>query len=616
MLLPFIWLFVGIMILHLGFMCASRFPDQSTFVPETWLTRHRSGELMVLLLFGLMIGAGLLVNEKEQGTMAFLDGLPVARDRIFLAKIVAGFLMLGVLPLISFGVNFAFDLLSRNSIQGSFPWKFVLVKTGLQLAVGLYILSIATALSFFRRWFPLMVGLLCWGYVRVVEATTGWVGFLDPGETLRPGLSDGHIHLPWRHLGAQGLASAVLLVIAWLAFRSLGDRVQHTTDRFHRHPVLRAFGTGIRFLVPVVLVVGGAMLWKARDGKKDAGKSSEIVDDAFGRRETAHYEFLFRKSQEEAARPLMDNADEVWRTVSEFFALPPSSQRILVDLASPVMQHSAGMTSWTKIRLLLHPDSSDQRLKTVLGHETAHVCIEQLSNGRTTELFRYCRFLHEGLATHIEKEFFSTEDEVTGHHRAVAGAWARGKVPIDVLCDNEALGASRDPNLVYTLGEAYFRALVETHGRAGVAPLIRALARPDAPQGLKGVALWRDTMQAASLDFDRVEAAYEATCDRLLESEAEYLTKLPRITADVVREGRDIVIKPRFTGTAPYRMVCTIHVPNPLVKDLRPLRPQEDGTFRLSGDDHPSETLRYMLGWRDPMSNLPVFEPWVEIPVP
>ncbi|MES2573292.1 MAG: ABC transporter permease subunit, partial [Verrucomicrobiota bacterium] len=513
----------------------------------------------------------LLVNENEQGTMAFLDSLPVSRNHIFLAKIVAGFLVLGVLPVVSYGVVFAFDVLARNSIEGSFPWKFILVETALQLAVGLYILSIASALSFFRRWFALMVGLVYWGYLRAVEGTTGWIGFLDPGETLKPALSEGHIHLPWRHLGAQGVASMILLVIAWLVFRTLGDRLQHTTDRFQRHPFLRALGSGLRFLVPVLLIVGGAILVKTRDGKKDGDKSTVLVDAAFDRRETAHYEFLFRKSQEEAARPLMDGADEVWRTVAAFFALPPSSERILVDLASPVGPHSAGNTNWNKIRLLLHPDFSNEKLKAVLGHETAHVFIEKLSNGRTFELFRYCRFLHEGLATHVEKKCFFTKEEAAGHRLAVAGAWSRGKVPFAVLCDDRALDASRDSTLVYTLGEAYLHALVEAHGPASVAHLIRALVRPDAPQGLKGVALWRDTMEAASLDFDRVEAAYEAACDRLLESEAEYLAKLPRITAEVVREGHEIIIKPRFTGTAPYRMICALHVPKPLGNDLRRL---------------------------------------------
>ena len=96
-LLPFVGLLMGIWLLHLGFTFASELPDQFTFVPERWLADRRSGTLQMLLLYGLLIGAGLLVNEHQQGTMSFLDGLPVSRNRVYVAKVVAGFLVLGAI---------------------------------------------------------------------------------------------------------------------------------------------------------------------------------------------------------------------------------------------------------------------------------------------------------------------------------------------------------------------------------------------------------------------------------------------------------------------------------------------------------------------------------------
>ena len=40
-------------------------------------------------------------------------------------------------------------------------------------------------------------------------------------------------------------------------------------------------------------------------------------------------------------------------------------------------------------------------------------------------------------------------------------------------------------------------ALIETHGRGAPARFWRAVARPNAPPGVSGAALWRDAMQAA-----------------------------------------------------------------------------------------------------------------------
>jgi hypothetical protein len=170
--------------------------------------------------------------------------------------------------------------------------------------------------------------------------------------------------------------------------------------------------------------------------------------------------------------------------------------------------------------------------------------------------------------------------------------------------------------LAYPLGKVFVEALVETHGKESVARLLRALGRAGAPMGLKGATLWRDTMQAANISLDRVEAAYEMKCNGLIESEAEYIAKFPRITAEVVREGDEIVIKPRFEGVAPGRLICALHVNDPLGNDTRYLNPRKDGNFRLSWSGHAAETVRYMLGWQSGDDRLPIFEPWVEAAKP
>ena len=143
------------------------------------------------------------------------------------------------------------------------------------------------------------------------------------------------------------------------------------------------------------------------------------------RRETERYEFLFRSSQREQAGPLLAVADEVHDAVAEFLGALPSPGRIVVDLASPVMSHVAGQTNWTKIRLPISPEQKLGEQRLILGHETAHVFIEQLSDGRLSGHFRYIRFLHEGLATHVEQQIVADDDERGKNRRSVAAAWLR-----------------------------------------------------------------------------------------------------------------------------------------------------------------------------------------------
>ena len=123
-----------------------------------------------------------------------------------------------------------------------------------------------------------------------------------------------------------------------------------------------------------------------------------VGEQAFGRRETKRYEFLFRASELKSAAALIKAADGIHDSVAAFFGAPPPPSRVVVDLASPVMPHALGQTNWTKIRMPLTALHDLDEQRRVLRHETAHVFIEQLGAGSLSSRFRYLRFFHEGLS--------------------------------------------------------------------------------------------------------------------------------------------------------------------------------------------------------------------------
>lgn len=609
---PMMWCIGGIWLLMVIVQLATELPDAQPFQPDLWVSKSRDGNFVVLFLFTLMTGAGLLVHESEQGTLRFLDGLPLSRSQLFVAKVVAALCVIAWVPGLGLLSDLVFGEFSRTSLDGPLPWRFGLTMAGLQMVSGAYLLSLTMVVSFVRGWFALVAGLLFWSFLWLRQSGAHWLAYVDPYELLGPALKHGHVQVPWPQIGGHLGAAALLFTVAWLGFCHLGDDAQRLADRIDRHRFLRGLATGLKLLGPLAWL--GALIYLAEHDQHASRDDSTtpVGESSFTRRETKRYEFLLRTVQKDDAQNLMGAADQVYDKVTSFLGVPPAPSRVVVDLASPVMPHAAGQTNWTKIRLPLGEDVDFPSQLRILRHETTHVFIEQLGEGRLSSHFSSIRCLHEGLATYVEESLSSGDEQKARHRRAVAGAWSRGKVPFALLVDDGALGKLREPNLVYPLGAELARALIETHGRSAPARFLHAVARPNAAPSVKGADLWRDAMQAAGLNFERVAAAYESQCTEIAEAEKDFVATLPKISAKVKVEGADIVVHPQFFGDAPGKMVCLAEDDAPFGTGFQVLSRRPDGTFTLARAVHLKDSLRYMLGWRTRGTEQPVFEPWAE----
>ncbi|MEI9898250.1 MAG: ABC transporter permease [Chthoniobacter sp.] len=547
---PFVVCILGLSVLSWIYTLCTKVPDAEHFDPAHWLDETRGGSLLLLALFSLLLGAGVLMQESDQRTLLFLDGLPVSRTRVFLLKTLAALLVIALLPLLDFGTDVATGLLSRTSTDGPFPWTFIGAEIGLLLLAAVYLVALAMLVSFTRAWFALVTGLLLWIYLWLRGRGVDWLAFFDTYALLGPSYTAAKVLVSWRHVAVHAAAAIVSLFLAWLGFLSLGDRTQFAAERLGRLRWLAALGVGARWLAPVIWIAAFVKL-VGNTGSGPGGADSPIGEEAFSQRETKHYEFLYRTAQTASAKPLLAAADHVYEQVAAYLGAPSSPTRVVVDLASAVATHASGQTNWTKIRIPLQRDSSLNELNLILGHETTHVFIEQLSDGRLSSHFNEIRFLHEGLATHVELQLFGTNEDRAQNRRSVAGAWSRGKVPLELLMDDAALRRQREPNLAYPLGDIFAQALIETQGHEAPARLLRAFARRNAPSGLEGAALWRDTMQAAGLSLDRVAAAYDVACSAAMQQEKDFLSTLPRLAATVRIEQENIVVQPIFAGLPP-----------------------------------------------------------------
>ncbi|MDB6155666.1 MAG: hypothetical protein JWL90_4119 [Chthoniobacteraceae bacterium] len=599
--------FVGALILGDLF---TEFPDAQRLCARCWIDNSRSSMVVFILLFGIITGSGLLTGESTRGTLGFLDALPVSRSRVFFGKMIAASLVLAMLPILGWADDAILGLLSRQSTDAVFPWSFIGIEFLLEIVAIGYVLALAAAFSMTRQWFALVVGVVFWIFLWARARGIGWIGLFDPNELLSPGIDGASVRIPWRHLAAHLSVGIAALFLAWLGFLAMGDRTQHTFDKLSRNRFVRLLHF-LRFgIVPVV--------WFAALNRCDNHSASDpkaarpAAESAFASAETKRYEFLFRESQRANAQALIAQADAVHDTVTRFLRAKATPARIVVDLASPVVEHAAGQANWTKIRIPLGQGTPIARLKSLLAHETTHVYIEQLSDGAMGRSFASTQFFHEGLATFVQERFFGSETDRTALRRAGAAATARGKVSFETLASNQTLGANRDPFLVYPLGEVFCRALVRTYGKRSPSKMLKALARKNAPSSLSGAPLWRDAMQSCGYNLDRVIGAYDGELALAMKEEADFIAQIPVLTAQVELEGDQILIRTQHASRAPGEMLCLVRINTGLSEEQQSVYADKDGVFRVPRARSSGSVFRYLLGWKIEGMEWPIFEPWSE----
>jgi hypothetical protein len=249
----------------------------------------------------------------------------------------------------------------------------------------------------------------------------------------------------------------------------------------------------------------------------------------------------------------------------------------------------------------------------VIRHETAHVFIEQLSDGRASDYFNEMRAFHEGVASAVE---VSPDDDVSRAARFKLERWAalahsRGEVPLALLCDDAKLTVTFDDSVVYPLGYVFAKALVEIGGPALPRRVLETLKTSSPPPTPDSSIFWQVLLQKCDTSWEAVLASYSGLLDDLKTREEAYVAGFPRLSAKVTVEGGDIVIRlDPFSGEAAgARPVCRVILS--MRGEFIPM--SEDGSFRLKRSHLSGNVLSYVLGWVTEEMVYPVFEPRAEV---
>lgn len=596
---------VGVLIMMgWGIDLVITFPDQRSLAGLV----HRGSQfdLLLLMMAGMMVGSGLLVRDKDEGTLAFLDALPVSRERVFAVKVSLALNLIWLLPLNTLARQVCFQSLSRTSLDPGLHWDVLLTGLGLNCAMGFVFLAMSLALSFLRQFAWIALGL--WGsllvLLRVMEIPIAF--HLFPFAVTRPVYSGQHWLVPWEPLTVQLFVGTVCLWIALRSFQSLGDRairLNETIVRHRRGGGIAATGIGLAVLF---WSTSSSLTWhynRKSQEEDSSGKPTRVQ----GKR----HEFIHRARESGAASRVIANSEEVRSQVESFLDVSLPS-RVVVDLRGGLERH-AGRAYWKKIRMGL---GDRQRDVAVFAHELTHVLLDQAAHGRLDDSFNSIRFFHEGLATYVERRFYPVPGggDMDGAYRLGAVARERLSVRFEELVDDNRLSRRLDRDLVYPLGTVFVEVLVKRYGTNAPARVAAAFGRAEAPKGLKGMLLWRDTLQACGYNLADAMADFYARLDEAVLREREFLAGLPRLQGAVSTEGGQIVIRAVPAGPGKVeQMWCRIRQRDDSSPEFdRVFSPADRDRFLVPKSEVPGRSFWYQLGIKRSNVTQIIYEPWVE----
>lgn len=628
---PFFILIVALFVAGLFWVQFSEFMDEK-FIWELIREQHVYS-LWVTLILCVTGTLGLLTREKVDGHLLYLDGLPVSRTSIYIAKWLLVFTIVASLDALWTLESVGYDLLSRESDDPSTPWRHVGVFLFLHTFVCGFFLCVLFPLSFLRLWSLLALGGIFYLILILKMKGFPYATLLDPFELMQPPSDiEGDWPIPWKHMAVLG----VIGMVSWLIGLFIFTRRDFSQNR-GLSSFRQSFWGKLAVVVGVIamVVVWGSYIYFAEqvesgiDGEQPTAIVEEIRaetvkgGDQILTRKTEKFEFVYRKKIDKRLQPLADRADEIYGQVVDYLQAgeEATSGRITVDMTNPLGSHNAGQAYWKKIRMGFPRKLELSEAEAILGHEVCHVVIDRITEGRLERNFNSARWFHEGLASYLEFEQFRkpAEKDEYDHWLALSSSW--NEVNFSELVLNHVLMSKRDSNIVYAAGMEWIYALVDVYGDEAPAKLLRAIGRPEAPPKIVGIELWRDACLAAGYDLERIRGRYRVRLRELRETYQETCDKMPEIKkAKVTRLDGQIVVNPEFPEgwkeAAPEgaRLICRLRPDDDAgPHEWRYSKLRKDDTFTTSVLHFQKAKIGVQIGWiYKGWCDQPVFGEWIE----
>jgi len=315
-------------------------------------------------LIAFAIGTGLAIREHDDRTLAFLDGLPVSRSRVFLVKCVVMSLLVLIGPLLELFAVGALHWLSRGSLDRELHGLLLVQAFALQALLLVNGLMLGAAFGRLRSLAWIAAGLTATALLLFIERVPR-AALLDPMSLLDWEWTTAAIVVDGETVRTQIAVTLLAAVAAWHGFVRAGKG----------RPALNLSGPIASAAIVVATIATAAVVAMVvlrpfedtvlADMPGGEGRY-RFAPSPPAQTVTRHYRISYPSHEAEAALALATEADAVFERVHALLGLPPGDV-IEVD-ASGSAPNTHGTAFLGRLRMEL-----DSEVLAVLAHETAHV---------------------------------------------------------------------------------------------------------------------------------------------------------------------------------------------------------------------------------------------------
>lgn len=508
-LLPIACLWIAVITLGYGIEFATERFDEMSFA--RWCEGYcdyDAGTYVIIFtaLVALVTAYSLFPREYDDATIDFLRALPISRASVFVAKVLAAWVLLCSISILSHVFDAFMLSLNPESIGGRFypqVWATLLLR---DCIVGFILLSHGVLLSWFRTVglviYTIYLLLLMWA-----ESALGTSGVWSIFTTLSNEYDGSRLLVNTQALGIHFAVAIGMLLVAYLLWSRTESSVSGGKQSTRGITILRGVLNVAAFLVLALF-----LFYRVGVG---TGTGTAVTGD-LKVATTEHYRFVYPAAKEDTVQYMLQHAEDDYRALAELLNVPDSPS-IRVDLSAQ-SEHAAGLATWKKIQMDLDSFEADISQRRVLSHETTHVLQAVESDRAMARHAAATRFFIEGMAQYTSFEVVPEEARRDSNWQLAAVSWKRQNIEFNDLINEASFSERFDPELHYSLGDLWTRAFVDVCGESALGDFLRAAGRKDAVRDMPAGIFWRDTMSQISCDIDGVNEQWRGQMDELHES--------------------------------------------------------------------------------------------------